>query len=91
MDKRLEEISLRLSEYSIGDFNNTIHISYRLDEIDAISNVINMLREELKARTVSRDYFTNVFNSVSGRPQRLTSTFARPDIHLKKTQTRDMR
>lgn len=65
MDKRFEEISLRLSEYSMGNFNKRIHISSRRDEIDAISNVINMLGEELRATTVGRDYFKNVFNSVS--------------------------
>jgi PAS domain S-box-containing protein len=65
MDKRLKEISLRLSEYSLGIFDRRIAISPALDDIDAISNGINMLGEELKAVTISRDYFTNIFNSVS--------------------------
>ena len=65
MDKRLKKISLRLSEYSLGKFDRRIAISPALDDIDAISNGINMLGEELKAVTISRDYFTNIFNSVS--------------------------
>lgn len=65
MDKRLTEISTRLNEYSKGDFNNSISISPALDDIDGISTGINMLGEELKAITISRDYFTNIFNSVS--------------------------
>ncbi len=65
MDNRLKEINSRLSEYSIGNFDNNIKISPRLDEIDAISSGINMLGEELKSITISRDYFNNIFNSVS--------------------------
>ena len=65
MDKRLKEISLRLSDYSLGKFDRKIALSSHLDDIDAISNGINMLGEELKAVTISRDYFTNIFNSVS--------------------------
>jgi len=65
MDNRLKEINLRLSEYSIGNFDNNIKISPRLDEVDAISSGINMLGEELKSITISRDYFNNIFNSVS--------------------------
>lgn len=65
MDKRLKEISIRLSEYSAGKFDKRINLSTRLDEVDAIISGINMLGEELKAITISRDYFTNIFNSVS--------------------------
>jgi len=65
MDKRLKEINSRLSEYSIGNFDNNIKISPRLDEVDAISSGINMLGEELKSITISRNYFNNIFNSVS--------------------------
>jgi PAS domain S-box-containing protein len=65
MDKRLKEINLRLSEYSLGNFTNRINVSTELDEVDAICSGINMLGEELKAITISRNYFTNIFNSVS--------------------------
>jgi len=65
MDKRLKEINLRLSEYSLGKFDKRLKISPRLDETDAIINGINMLGDELKAITISRDYFNNIFNSVT--------------------------
>ena len=65
MDTRFKEINLRLSEYSIGNFDNNLKISPMLDEVDAISSGINMLGEELKSITISRNYFNNIFNSVS--------------------------
>lgn len=36
-----------------------------LDEIDALASGLNMLGEELKAVAISRDYFDDIFNSVS--------------------------
>lgn len=65
MNKRLKEINLLLSEYSVGRFDKRLALSEKLDETDAVVNGINMLGEELKAITISRDYFTNIFNSVS--------------------------
>ncbi len=65
MDKRFKEISLLIREYSLGRFENDITLSPLLDEVDAISNGINMLGEELRAITISRNYFNNIFNSVS--------------------------
>jgi PAS domain-containing protein len=65
MDKRLNEISFQLSEFSLGNFKKRIDISQKQDEVDAIISGINMLGEELEAITISRNYFTNIFNSVS--------------------------
>lgn len=65
MQNRLKEITSRLGEYSLGKFDKRIILTSKLDDIDAISNGINMLGEELNAITISRDYFTNIFNSVS--------------------------
>lgn len=65
MDKRLKEISLTLSEYSLGNFDKRLTISSSLDEVDGIMNGINMLGDELKSVTISRNYFTNIFNCVS--------------------------
>ena len=65
MDKRLKEISSQLSEYSLGRFNKKMKISTRLDEVDAVISGINMLGEELRAATISRNYFNNIFDSVS--------------------------
>lgn len=65
MDRRLKNINRLLSEYSTGCFDRRLSLSDRLDETDAMISGINMLGEELKAITISRDYFTNIFNSVS--------------------------
>ena len=65
MDKRLKEINSLLIKYSRGNFDTRLAISPSLDETDAIINGINMLGEELRATTVSRNYFSNIFNSVS--------------------------
>lgn len=83
MDNRLKEINSRLSEYSIGNFDNNIKISPRLDEIDAISSGINMLGEELKSITISRDYFNNIFNSVSDMVFILTHIAAKMPSNVK--------
>jgi PAS domain S-box-containing protein len=65
MDPRLEEINRLLINYSLGEFDNKIEPSARFDEIDAFISNINMLGEELKTSTISRNYFNNIFNSVS--------------------------
>jgi transcriptional regulator with PAS, ATPase and Fis domain len=36
-----------------------------MDEVDAFISGVNMLGEEMKDKTISRDYFNNIFNSVS--------------------------
>ena len=65
MDSRLEEINNLLIRYSLGDFDYSIQPSERYDEIDAFITNINMLGEELKTSVISRDYFNNIFHSVS--------------------------
>ena len=65
MDKRLKKINQRLSEYSLGRFEKQLALSPLLDEMDAVVSGINMLGEELKSITISRNYFTSIFNAVS--------------------------
>ncbi len=65
MDERFQKINRLLSQYSLGQFDKHLNLSMRLDEIDAFIAGINMLGEELKTATISRNYFTNIFNSVS--------------------------
>ncbi len=65
MDSRLEEINNLLIRYSLGDFDYSIQPSEKYDEIDAFITNINMLGEELKTSVISRDYFNNIFHSVS--------------------------
>jgi signal transduction histidine kinase len=65
MDKRLNHISSILSDYSRGSFDKQLLLSSKLDTLDGISGSINMLGEELKAATISRNYFNNIFNAVT--------------------------
>lgn len=65
-DQRLIAISDLLAQYSIGNFDTEeIKLSENLDEIDTIISGVNMLGEELEATTVSRDFFANIYNTVS--------------------------
>lgn len=65
MDNRFRKINRLLSEYSLGNFDKKLSMSSHMDEIDAFISGVNMLGEELKDRTISRDYFNNIFDSVS--------------------------
>lgn len=65
MDNRFKKLNKQLSEYSLGKFDRKLRLSSRLDEVDAFIAGVNMLGEELKDKTISRDYFNNIFNSVS--------------------------
>jgi len=65
MDNRFDKIRRLLTAYSLGNFDMKLAVSSRMDEIDAFISGVNMLGEELKDRTISRDYFNNIFDSVS--------------------------
>jgi PAS domain S-box-containing protein len=65
VDKRFNKIKRQLTEYSLGRFDKRLQLSSRYDEIDAFISGINMLGEELKSITISRNYFTNIFDAVS--------------------------
>jgi PAS domain S-box-containing protein len=65
VDNRFRKINRLLSEYSLGNFDKKLGMSPRMDEVDAFISGVNMLGEELKDKTISRDYFNNIFNSVS--------------------------
>ena len=65
MDKRFKEINDRLIDYSQGKFDRRIVLSELRDEIDGISNGINMLGEELNEALISKNYLNSIFNSVS--------------------------
>ncbi|MDP4264537.1 MAG: PAS domain-containing sensor histidine kinase [Bacteroidota bacterium] len=64
-NERFVKIAKLLAAYAIGDFDKKLAISRRMDDIDSIIGGVNMLGEELKDRTISRDYFNNIFDSVS--------------------------
>lgn len=65
MSERYIQINDLLSNYSLGNFDYKVELSPDLDEIDTIISGINMLGEELKATTISKNYFNDIFNSVS--------------------------
>lgn len=65
IDKRLMDISDLLANYSTGNFDYEIQFSDKLDEIDTIISSINMLGEELKETTISRDFFSSIYDAVS--------------------------
>src|SRR5258705_13753009 len=65
MDNRFNKIRRLLTAYSLGNFDRKLAVSRHMDEVDAFISGINMLGEELKDKTLSRDYFNNIFNSVS--------------------------
>jgi len=65
MDPRFLKINELFINYSQGNFDYRVDLSPELDDIDAFISNINMLGEELKATTISKNYFNNIFNSVS--------------------------
>lgn len=65
MDPRFKKINRQLTEYAVGNFGKKLKVSSRLDEVDAFITCINMLGEELKETTISKNHFNNIFNSVS--------------------------
>ncbi len=64
-DSRYDKISELFVQFSNGNFDYRIELSEKLDEVDAFISSINMLGEELKEITISKEFFNNVFNSVS--------------------------
>ncbi len=64
-DQRLEEISNLLIQYSLGNFDLQLPLSPHGDDIDAIIAGVNMLGEELKHVTISRDYLSRVYSSIA--------------------------
>ncbi|HEX8548493.1 MAG TPA: PAS domain-containing sensor histidine kinase [Cytophagaceae bacterium] len=61
---RIEEINNLIIELASGNFDIEGITSDQKDEYDAIVTGINMLGEELRASTVSRDYLKSIFLGV---------------------------
>lgn len=61
----IDEIIDVIIAYAKGDFEKRLNISKKRDERDSIVAGINMLGEELEKTTISRDYFMNIYHSVS--------------------------
>lgn len=64
-DYRLEALSDLLIQYSLGNFDSYLPISENEDDIDAIIAGVNMLGEELKDVTISRDFLSRIYNSIA--------------------------
>ena len=64
-DQRLEAISDLLIQYSLGNFEAHLALSDHEDDIDAIIAGVNMLGEELKDVTISRDFLSRIYNSIA--------------------------
>jgi PAS domain S-box-containing protein len=64
-DPRFKKINELFINYALGNFDFKVDVSPKLDEIDAFISNINMLGEELKTTTISKNHFNNIFNSVS--------------------------
>jgi PAS domain S-box-containing protein len=65
LDARFKKINKLLTEYALGNFSKKISLSPQLDEVDSFIACINMLGEELRDTTISKNYFDNIFSSVS--------------------------
>jgi two-component system, sensor histidine kinase len=61
---RIDHISRMIFEIASGNYDYHVDRTEQEDELDAIIVGINMLREELKATTVSRDYMNNLIEGV---------------------------
>lgn len=64
-DPRFKQLNDVLANFSIGNFDVSMPLSEALDEVDTITAGITMLGEELKATTISRDYFLSIYDSVA--------------------------
>ena len=60
----ISEIQDIIFSYANGDFSRRLEISEKHDENDIIASGINMLGEELQEKSVSKDYFLRIFNSI---------------------------
>lgn len=54
-----------ISSFANHDFSHKLPITEHGTVMDAIATGINMLGDELEQSTISRDYFSNIYNAVS--------------------------
>ncbi|MBD1395537.1 response regulator [Pontibacter sp. JH31] len=64
LKERIEEIITLIAEVANGNFDYHIEASETGDELDAIIAGINMLGQELKSSTVSRDFMQSIYQGV---------------------------
>ncbi|RDC63219.1 PAS domain-containing hybrid sensor histidine kinase/response regulator [Adhaeribacter pallidiroseus] len=64
LNDRIEEITTLIAEVANGNFDYKMDASDTGDELDAIIAGVNMLGEELKNSTVSRDFMQSIYQGV---------------------------
>jgi PAS domain S-box-containing protein len=64
LNDRIEEITTLIAEVANGNFDYKMDASETGDELDAIIAGVNMLGEELKNSTVSRDFMQSIYHGV---------------------------
>ena len=64
INDRIEDINKLIIEIANGNFDYEIKRTDSVDELEGIVTGINMLVEELKTSTVSRDYMDNIYKGV---------------------------
>jgi two-component system, sensor histidine kinase len=64
LKERIEEIITLIAEVANGNFDYQIETSETGDEMDAVIAGINMLGQELKSSTVSRDFMQSIYQGV---------------------------
>lgn len=62
---RINEINKLLLAYSAGKYQKKAKISSVCDDFDSILAGLNMLGEELSNTTVTRDFFSSIYNSTT--------------------------
>ena len=61
----VDEIHDAIIAYAQGDFSKRLAISCKHDIRDSIVSGINMLGEELEEKTISKNYFSSIYDAVS--------------------------
>lgn len=64
LKERIEEIIKLIAEVANGNFDHQLDVSESGDELDAVIAGINMLGQELKSSTVSRDFMQSIYRGV---------------------------
>lgn len=77
--KRIDEISKLIFEVANGNFDYKIDQSGADDELDGLIGGINMLGEELKSSTVSKDFIESIYKGVVD-----TLIILRPDLSIER-------
>ncbi len=65
LDNRVNIINDTLVQFSKGNFNKKTKPTNKFDIIDAIMFSLNLLGEEMEETTISKNYFTQIYNNIT--------------------------